>query len=397
MPDAVRAELRDWLAANWDEDLPLREWRERLVASGWGRPDWPPDWHGRGLPPDARAVADEELRAAGAPGVATGVGTFLVAPAMLEHGDDDLRRRFLAPILAGSQTWTQLFSEPGAGSDLASLSTRAIPDGDEWRVTGQKVWSSNAHRADYGLLLARTGGSGSKHAGITCMALPMRQPGVEVRPLRQMNGHSSFNEVFLDDAVVPAGHLIGAVGEGWAVARTTLAHERRAFAAIMRPPPSGGGRAGAEAAEEAAAYYETYRWYPQRAGRADLLVERAQETGHADDPVVRQQLVAAVSLDRLARWTAARASAANAAGRPPGPEGSLAKLASVRIARAAAAVHAQLSGADGMLTGPQSPADGVIAEVLVSVPAISIAGGTDEIQKNIVAERVLGLPKEPSG
>jgi alkylation response protein AidB-like acyl-CoA dehydrogenase len=301
--------------------------------------------------------------------------------------------------VTGELTWCQLFSEPGAGSDLAGLATRAEPDGDGgWLVTGQKVWSTGAATADYGLLLARTDPGVPKHAGISCFALPMRQPGVEVRPLRQMNGHASFNEVFLDGARVPAGHLIGAPGAGWTVARAVLARERRLAAA--RPASSGTGearpgRAWQEAIAERTAAGEPHKWYPQRAGRPDLVVARAQAEGKAADPVVRQEIAKLIELAWTARWTAARAAAARAAGQPPGPEGSLGKLASTRIARQAARVHAMIGGAHAMLTGPDSPLGGVVAEIIVSVPAISIAGGTDEIQRTIIAERILGLPREP--
>jgi alkylation response protein AidB-like acyl-CoA dehydrogenase len=238
-----------------------------------------------------------------------------------------------------------------------------------------------------------------KHAGISCFALPMRQPGVEVRPLRQMNGHASFNEVFLDGARVPAGHMIGAPGGGWTVARAVLARERRL--AASRPGLPGAeqerpGRAWQEAIAERTAAAEPHKWYPQRAGRPDLVVTRAQAEGKAADPVVRQEIAKLIELAWSARWTAARAAAARAAGQPPGPEGSLGKLASTRIARQAARVHAMIGGAHALLTGPDSPLGGVVAEILVSVPAISIAGGTDEIQRTIIAERILGLPREPT-
>lgn len=392
----VRAEARAWVEASWDPERPLREWRALLVDSGWGCPTWPPAWCGRGLSPDLAAAATEELRRAGAVGTAIGVGMGLVGPTLLAHGSDAVRARFLRPIATGEDLWCQLFSEPGAGSDLAGLTTTARQDGDEWAVDGQKVWTTGAHRADFGLLLARTNWDAPKHRGITCFALPMRQAGVEVRPLRQMNGYASFNEVFLTEARIPTANVIGDRHGGWGVARTTLAHEREAVSMLVAALPSGGqGRTAREAREEASAYLQTYAWYPQRAGRADLVIERARTTGAARDPVVRQAIARLVERQRTATWNAARVRAARERGRSPGPEGSLAKLAGSGIARAAADLHARITGADAMLTGPDSPAAGVIAEVLVSVPAQSIAGGTDEIQRTIVAERVLGLPREP--
>jgi len=395
-PDAVRAEVRAWVAANWHPDLALLDWRERLLASGWAVPSWPERWFGRGLPEWSVPVVQAEILGAGAVGIPVGGGTGLAAPTILTHGPDAVRERFLRPILTGAETWCQLFSEPGAGSDLAGLSTRAERDGDEWVVNGQKVWNTSAHHADFGILVARTDWDATKHRGLTYFALPMHQLGVEVRPLRQMNRHSSFNEVFLTDARIPVEFVIGAPGDGWNVALTTLAFERR-MGTLGRPQYSAApGRALDEARHEADEYYRTYAWYPQRAGRVDLVPERAAATGRNADPLVRQQIARLVELQRTAQWTAARARAAQALGRPPGAEGSLAKLALSGIARQAHLVHTLLAGAEGMLTGADSPLGGVVAEILVSTPAQSIAGGTDEIQRNIIGEKVLGLPREPS-
>ena len=395
--DAVRAEIRAWLAEAWDPDLTLAEWRSRLVESGWGCPTWPREWYGRGLPADLARVATEELRAAGAVGPAIGVGMSLAAPTLLAHASDELKRRLLRRIVTGEDTWCQLFSEPGNGSDLAGLTTHARRDGDEFVVNGQKVWTTGAHHAAYGMLLARTDWDVPKHKGITFFAFPMRQNGVEVRRLRQMNGRTSFNEVFISDARVPADHVVGELHNGWAVAMTTLAHERGLGTGLFGSLPSdGSGRVRAEAIAEATAYLKTYEWYPQRAGRADLVPVRAAAHGLTGDPLVRQVVAHLAATERTARWTADRAAAARRAGRPPGPEGSLGKLAGSRIAREAAAAHTAIAGAHGMLTGPDSPENGIVAEVLLSVPGASIAGGTDEVQHNIIGERVLGLPKEPS-
>ena len=424
-PAAVLAELRDWIAANWDPELSLAVWRQRLADSGWACPDWPADCCGRGLPASVAAQVTAAMAAARIPGPPDGVGVVLAAPVIIEHGSEDLKRRLVRATVTAELMWCQLFSEPGAGSDLAGLSARADPDGaGGWLVTGQKVWSTGAATADFGLLLARTDPGVPKHEGITAFALPMRQPGVQVRPLRQMNGHASFNEVFLDRARVPAGNVIGRPGSGWRVARATLARERRLATSVVRPAqgpapgapaasgaPSASGASGAsgtpsasgdaaeglawrEAIAERVAAAEPHKWYPQRAGRADLVTERARTEGRAADPLVRQEIARLTELAWSARWTAARA-AARAAGQAPGPEGSLGKLASSRIARQAARVHALIAGPSAMLTGTGSPLDGVIAEITLSVPAISIAGGTDEIQRTIIAERILGLPREP--
>jgi alkylation response protein AidB-like acyl-CoA dehydrogenase len=373
-PDKVAAEITAWLRESWDADLGLLDWRERLVESGWMVPSWPVADHGRGLPAWADAVAHDALRSVGAVGAPVGAGMSLAAPTIRAHADASLRAQVLRGTLTGALTWCQLFSEPSAGSDLAGLRAHAVRDGDEWVVNGQKVWNTSAHHADLGLLLARTDSDVPKHRGITCFVLPMRQPGVEVRPLRQMNGHASFNEVFLTDARIPATHVIGTVNDGWRVALTTLAHERR-FGAMGRPRfAATTGRATEEAQREADEHFAVYAWYPQRAGRVDLL------TDANDDPIDRQQIISAQIMQRVAGWTSSRAVAARSSG----------------IARAAAEAHARVTGAAGMLTGPTTAAGGAIAEVLVSVPAQSIAGGTDEIQRNILGERVLGLPPEPS-
>jgi alkylation response protein AidB-like acyl-CoA dehydrogenase len=394
-PDDVRAAVRAWASERWDPDLTLVAWRRLLVASGWAAPSWPERWHGRGLPAWSDEAANGELIAAGAVGAPVGSGMWLAAPTIVAHGPDATRERYLEPTLTGEQTWCQLFSEPGAGSDLAGLTTAAELDGDEWVVNGQKVWNTSAHHADLGMLVARTDWSAPKHRGLTYFVLPMHQAGVEVRPLRQMNNHSSFNEVFLTDARIPRDAVVGEVGDGWRAALTTLAFERR-FGGMARPSyASGPSRVLAEARREADEHFATYRWYPQRAGRADLVVERAHAARVDDDPVIRQEIARLLSMQSVSRWTADRARAALTLGRTPGPEGSIGKLAASLVAKQAAHVHSMIAGADGMLTGPDSPLGGVIAEVLVSVPAVSIAGGTDEIQRNILGEKALGLPREP--
>jgi len=395
--EAVRQELRAWLETHWDPDLRLIEWRNRLADSGWGCPSWPVEWHGRGLPVEFEGLVSEEFRRAGAVGVPQGVGTGLAAVTILEHGSDDLKRRLLRPTLTGEASWCQLFSEPGSGSDLAGLTARADPDGEGgFLVNGQKVWNTSAHHATYGLLLARTDWDVPKHQGITYFVLEMHQPGVAVRPLRQMNGHASFNEVFMTDARVSAEDVVGEVGRGWGVALTTLAHERRLAGLFGGSRDLGEGRALDEYRAEQTEMLAPYVWYPQRAGRVDLIVERARETGRNADPVVRQEIARLLSLARASEWTAQRAREARKLGRPPGAEGSLGKLCGSHIARAASRVHTLISGADAMLTGADGAEGGLIAEVLVSVPGQSIAGGTDEIQRNIIAERQLGLPKDPA-
>jgi alkylation response protein AidB-like acyl-CoA dehydrogenase len=393
----VRAEVRTWLAANWDPELSLVAWRHKLVDSGWGMPQWPEAWYGRGLPLGLVRAVEEEFASIGAVGVAKSGVRLLAAATLLEHGTDRQKERFLRRILTGEDTWCQLFSEPGSGSDLAGATTRADLHGDYWLINGQKVWNTSAHHADHGLLLARTDWDAPKHEGLSYFVIDIKQPGVDVQPLKQMNGHASFNQVFFTDAQVPAENLIGRIGEGWKVAMTTLAHERRGADGLSAPARRGvrTGRIYEEERRELETANQPYKWYPQRTGRVDLILERAKETGANRDPHVRQEIAKLMILAKSAEWTARRARAAQQQGRPQGPEGSLGKLAASHVARAAAHVHTLMTGADALLTGPGSPRNGIIAEILVSVPAISIAGGTDEIQRNIIAERVLDLPKEP--
>ncbi|MDW3216568.1 MAG: acyl-CoA dehydrogenase family protein [Ilumatobacteraceae bacterium] len=396
-PDAVASEVRAWFTEAWDPELPLVEWRTRLVDSGWAVPSWSSDWYGRDLPTWADGVARSTIVASGGVHIPLGVGAGLAAPTIYEHGSDDLRSRVLRPTLTGAVSWCQLFSEPVAGSDLAGLQTTAVRDGDTWVVNGQKVWNTSADHADLAILVARTDWGVPKHAGLSYFVLDMHQPGVEARPILQMNFHRSFMEVFLTDATIAHTDLVGGEGGGWRVARATLAHERSySVARAIDVSPTAGGRVLDEARAEAEAYLETYRWYPQRRGRAELAPERAATFGMTDDPVVRQQITDLWSYERAAQLTADRAAAARALGRPPGSEGSIGKLALSEVARRSNRVHSTISGAQGMLRDGEHPLDDVIAEVLVSTPAQSIAGGTDEIQHNIIGENVLGLPRDPS-
>jgi len=227
----------------------------------------------------------------------------------------------------------------------------------------------------------------------------MHQPGIEVRPIKQMNYHSSFNEVFMTDARIPVNMIIGTLDDGWRVARATLAHERT-FSTMRRPKFAQNNaiesRAVRDAEHEAEEHFKTYVWYPQRAGRVDLVVERAQLLGVSNVPVIRQNIAALLSFQRMNEWTALRARAARALGRPPGPEGSIGKLAASEVSRMAHRVHTLISGAHGMLQNGDHAHDATIAEVLVSTPAQSIAGGTDQIQRSIIGEKILGLPRDAS-
>ena len=394
---SLHREVTQWLSEHWDPNMDLLAWRSLVADSGWGAPSWPTDYYGKDMSPQEASIVEGAFADFGAVGAAQSGVRMLAAVTLLAHGSHEQKQKYLRGILTGEDQWCQLFSEPGSGSDLAGATTRADLRGDEWIVNGQKVWNTSAHHAQYGLLLARTDWDAPKHQGLSYFVINMEQPGVEVRQLAQMNGHASFNEVFMTDAVVRREDLVGEVGSGWQCAMTTLANERRSFDRA-RDVGSRKGREGkifADLEAEFAIANAPYTWYPQRAGRVDLVMARAIETGAINDAAQRQDIARLHIMAESAKWTGERAKAAAKAGKPQGPEGSLGKLAASNVARLAARVHTAISGNDSLLTGSTSPMEGVIAEILVSTPAISIAGGTDEIQKNIIAERVMGLPKEP--
>ena len=393
----VRAEVRTFLQENWHPDWSLLEWRNILVDSGWGAPHYPKEWHGRGLSPAMSLVVDEVFREFEAVGAAKAGIRTLAGATILAHGSDLHKRTFLRGILTGAETWCQLFSEPGSGSDLAGAATRADFKDGKWVINGQKVWTTSAHHAHFGLLLARTDWDQVKHKGMTFFIIDMHQPGVDVHQLKQMNGHASFNQVFLTDAVLEEDMRVSELGEGWKVATTTLMHERRGADGARRYDQKFNkpGQVYEEYNAELDTMLAPYVWYPQRTGRADLLIEHAEAMGKFDDPSTRQSIAKVLTLQKANEWTARRARAAQDQGKPQGPEGSIGKLAASVLARAANQAHTQIAGADAMLSGDDSWMDGTIAEILISTPAISIAGGTDEIQRNIISERILQMPKEP--
>ena len=396
--DEIRKEVSDWLDANWSADRSLIEWRNILLEGGWAAPDWPEDCFGRGYDAEQAAVVSEVFVEKGAVGAAQVGPRRLAAETILVHGSDDQKKRYLPPILTGEHAWCQLFSEPGSGSDLAGASTKAELLDGKWLINGQKVWNTSAHHADFGILVARTDWDLPKHQGLSYFLINMRQPGVEARPLKQMNGHASFNEVFMTDAIVLAEDLMGGEGNGWAIATTTLSIERQGFARGRTPTVSREPKEGLiyqELSAELDVANEPYIWYPQREGRVDLVLPRARATGAIKDPAVRQEIARLMCLSSGARLAAASAAAQRKSGSNEViPAGSIGKLGASIIARQAAHVHTMISGSEAMLSGSESAEEGMIAETLISVPAISIAGGTDEIQRNIISERVLGMPKE---
>ena len=392
----LREEVRAWLADNWDPDLEVTDWWRVVAEAGWTAPHFTPEQGGRGLHRRASATVRSAFAAYGALRPPGGLGLLMAAPTILTHGTPEQVERLVPPILDGRVAWCQLFSEPGAGSDLAGLTTRAVRDGDRWIINGQKVWSSQALESDYGMLLARTDLDRPKHHGISWFAFRLDQPGVTIRPLREMTGDAVFNEVFIDNAVCDDVDLIGDEGNGWAVTQTTLYFERTgigaggAHAGFPDPGPKGGmiGRRAGDAALD-----------PVPGGNLTLSVddvrELARKHGRSDDPVIRQKIARLTTFASVGAWNALRAKAEAARGGGQSVA-NIGKLVQTRIMKLAAEIALDILGADGMLGTPDGPDGGRYTHAFEFAPASSIYGGTDEIQRNIVGERSLGLPRDPN-
>jgi alkylation response protein AidB-like acyl-CoA dehydrogenase len=344
------------------------EWYPVFARSGLVVPTWPVEYGGLDVSPRVAPAIERELRPFNL-GRLNPLGLNLAAPALFAHGTEEQRLRFLPPIVRNEEVWCQLFSEPGAGSDLASLSTRAERDGDCWYVTGQKVWTTWAHVADYGVLLARTDPDVPKRKGITYFLLDLHQPGVEVRPLRHITGEVDFNEVFLDRAVVPDTQRVGEPGDGWRVANATLSGERQMV--------SGAGSGGVD----------------RIGGRGvDHVIDLARRHGKAADPIVRQDLVRLYAEERIREWTNQRVRAQVKAGRSPGPESSIGKVHAGGLNQRVQVLATSVLGSDASAWAGDMPRE---VHGMLRSRANTIEGGTTEVNKNVVAERVLGLPREP--
>jgi acyl-CoA dehydrogenase len=335
-----------------------KEWQGTLHEHGWAGITWPKEFGGRGGTPLQQAIFTQEHNQYGVNVGAFSVAIGMAGPTILRHGTDEQKDRFLRPMLRGEVLWCQLFSEPGAGSDLAGVTTKAVRDGDEWVVTGQKVWTSMATESEWGILLARTDPEAPKHKGITYFIVDMATPGFDVRPLRQMTGASHFSEVFIDGVRIPAENVLGEVNGGWACAVTTLSNERGLIA--------GGNRSSDSVA----------------------LIAQAQKLGRSDDPVLRQALVDCWTRQQIQRYLGYRAQTAMSQGRAPGPETSIMKLFAAEYLRRLGNAALEMLGPDGMLNNDWG-------QRFLHAPSIRIAGGSNEIQRNIVGERVLGLPRDP--
>jgi alkylation response protein AidB-like acyl-CoA dehydrogenase len=374
--------IRDLTSRLLDEmdprTTPVEKFRSRQFELGLAWVSFPEGFGGLGVRPDLQKEVNVRLSEAGAtePGAREFFGMTMAGPTMVTHGSDELRERLLRPTFTGEEAWCQLFSEPGSGSDLAGLSTRAVRDGDEWVITGQKVWNTLAHIADRGMLVARTNPDLPKHKGLTYFALDMHAPGVEVRPLRQMTGEAEFNEVYLTEVRVPDTDRIGEVGEGWRVAMTTLSNERTTI----------GGGTGATGRGSGAIAEAVRIW---------------QSDGHRQNAVDRERLMQLWVESEVLRLTNLRASQNRKAGNP-GPEGSIAKLMFAEVNKRVYELCVDLLGPAGMidydytmrrtetlgLVGPP----GSTRKMFIRSRANSIEGGTSEIQRNILGERILGLP-----
>jgi alkylation response protein AidB-like acyl-CoA dehydrogenase len=375
---AWRAEFRAWLEENapkvqgeeseYDLEIGGGDYIERAQRyqamkfdAGLARITWEPEYGGRNGTSMQSIIWGQEESRFSLPTAAFIIGLGMIAPTLRACGTEEQQERYLTKLLRGEELWCQLFSEPGAGSDVASLATTAVRDGDEWILNGQKVWTSGAQYADFGEIICRTNPEAEKHKGITAFIVDMKAPGMTIKPLRQMNGGSGFNEVFFDNVRIPHANVLGDVNEGWSVAITTLMNERVAIGS-----GGGGGRGGVQD-----------------------VITLARKRGLNGDARVRQQLADLYSRSRIQKFLSMRTLTAASQGKVPGPEGSVGKLFGARILTQSGDLMISLGGPEAVA------GDTKLAQSLLGAPAAHIAGGSDEVMKNILGERVLGLPGEP--
>ena len=368
-----RDEVRSWLAVNHPGPTPegddagfeyRRAWQRKLNERGWAGLSWPEQYGGSGATLFEQAIFSEELERSSAPQMANTLGLAMGGPTVIGHGTDDQKERYLSPILSADEIRCQGFSEPQSGSDLASLKTKAMRKGDEWIVSGQKVWTTMAHQAKWCMLLARTDPDAAKHRGLTYFLMDMEQDGVEIRPLRQITGEAEFNELFIEEARIPDENIVGGENQGWSVAITTLMHERAGLAFALQV---------------------TVQIVLRE------LLDRAREAGVADDPVMRQRFAQVYAEAQVLRLTAYRGLTKLQAHGAPGPEGSLGKWHWAEVNQSLTELALDFAGPRAQLV------DDPWTYRYLRARANSIEGGTTEILKNIVAERVLGLPRREGG
>jgi alkylation response protein AidB-like acyl-CoA dehydrogenase len=364
-----RDDVRGWLEANHPGPEPdgdkeafefRRAWQKQLNDRGWAGLSWPTEYGGAGATLVEQAIFFEEVARAGTPPMANVLGLAMGGPTVIMHGTEDQKQRFLPPILSADEIWCQGFSEPGSGSDLASLKTRARRNGSEWVVTGQKVWTTYAHEAKWCMLVARTDPEASKHRGLTYFLMDMEQDGVEVRPLVQITGEAEFNELFIEEARIPDENIVGGEGQGWPVAITTLMHERAGLAFALQ--------------------VQVHILLRE-------LQEQIREAGLADDPIIRQRFAQLYVESQVLRLNAYRGLTATMKRGGPGPEGSLGKWHWAEVNQGISELAMDVAGARAQVN------EGPWPYRFLRSRANSIEGGTTEILKNIVAERVLGLPR----
>ena len=370
---AVNAVPRSQPSVEWTEETLVAECRRfhgALGDAGLGGITYPVEYGGQGLDKSYLEVFNQELSRYQAPLVPAAISHGMCLPVMNDFGTPEQKARFQSRIIRCDDIWCQMFSEPGAGSDVASLATRAVRDGDEWVLNGQKVWTSGVQYCEYGLCVARSDPTQPKHRGLSMFIVDLSLPGVDIRPLRQINGNSHFNEVYLTDVKVGHNCLVGGEGEGWNVAVAMLMYERVAI---------GAGGTGAMASSR---------------GSAQLIAE-ARKRGQDTDSVTRDALANLYIRERIQSFIGMRIRQAASAGRAPGPEGSIAKLNAAILSRQAANVAIELAGPSGQAWASDDDDGDQWADGVISSPGMGIAGGTNEVQRNIIGERVLGLPKEP--
>jgi alkylation response protein AidB-like acyl-CoA dehydrogenase len=387
---AFRSQVRAWIDANAPKHLrePLsnagfgsgpqgfdtmaeaKAWQKKKAEAGWACLHWPKEYGGRGATPIERVIWGQEEGVYSALGGTFIIGHGMCGPTMMAYASEEQKRRFLPPLAAGEEIWCQLFSEPAGGSDLAGLRTRAQPDGDDWIINGQKIWTSGAQYSDWGILITRTDPTVPKHKGMTMFFLDMRSAGIEIRPIKQANGQSGFNEVYFTDVRIPGAQRLGAVGGGWQVSLTTLMNERLSIGSGMST------------------------------GFPELLdfccrVETADGTLAVDDKAVRSKLATWACRQSGLKYTGFRAISALSRGETPGPENSIGKLVAGASMQEIAAFALDLQAQAGVLVDPEvASAVGRFQAMLLRSPATRVEGGTDEILRNIIAERVLGLPAD---
>ncbi len=386
---SFRTEAHAWLEANAERLEPgeinaaamvertssetvktAQAWQKKKADAGWACITWPREYGGRAATPMQNVIWSEEQAKFRTPPEIFGIGIGMCGPTLLAHGTDRQKERWVPKLLSGEEIWCQLFSEPSAGSDLAGLRSTAVRDGDDWIVNGQKIWTTGAHFSDWGILVVRTDADVAKHAGLSYFVVDMHAPGIEVRPITQINGGQGFNEVFFADVRIPDDQRISEVGNGWAVAITTLMNERQSIGSGMG------------------------------VGSIDDLIGLAQSVEVDGAPAiqdrqVREQIADYIVKARGLKYTSLRTLTALSQGRTPGPEASMGKLVGGPLQQQAASFAMELAGAGGALLDPAAtPAEAAWQERYLSIPGLRIAGGTDEILRNIIAERVLGLPPD---